>query len=241
MGVIRIKRVIKELYDKYKHGIILSYVIFYFIWFFWLESRTDVPYFTVYMPIDDKIPFIELFIIPYFIWFAYIAVTVLYFFFRSKEDFYHCTAFLFIGMTICLIIYTIWPNQQNLRPTEFPRDNFLIDLIRNLYITDTSTNVCPSIHVFNSIAAHIAIIKSESLGNKKWVIRISFVLMVLISLSTVFLKQHSVFDGICAIALVVVMYPFIYKADYHLKIKSFRQLHKSTRINLRKKLIGDRK
>ena len=38
--------------------------------------------------------------------------------------------------------------------------------------------------------------------------------MVSICLSTVFLKQHSVFDGVCAIVLAIFMYLIVYKVDY---------------------------
>ena len=204
----------KQFYTKYKHGLILFYFFIYLAWFFYLEGRTNVNFINIHIPLDDYIPFNELFVIPYFLWFAYIAITILYFFFTSKEDYYKCTAFLFIGMTICLIIYTIWPNAQDLRPEVFPRDNFLVDMVKGLYLTDTSTNVCPSIHVYNSIGVHIAIMESPRLKNKKWLRICSFLLAVSICLATVFLKQHSVFDGICGILLSIVMYFLVYKIDY---------------------------
>lgn len=204
----------KQWIEKYKHGWVFLYFFFYLSWFFILENRKEVFHHTIHIKMDDWIPFQEIFIIPYLLWFFYIAIVVLYFFFQSKEDFYKCIAFLFTGMTICLIIYTVWPNGQDLRPTVFPRNNFFVDLVKQLYITDTPTNVCPSIHVFNSIGVHLAIMHSQKLKNKKWISRGSFILMFLICLSTVFLKQHSVFDGICAIILAAVIYVFVYKPEY---------------------------
>lgn len=204
----------RTLIQKYKHAWILAYIPLYFYWFFALERRTNVPMKTIHIALDDYIPFNEWFYIPYVLWFGYMVLVVAYFFFHSKEDYYKTTSFLFTGMTICLIIYTFWPNCQNLRPTTFERDNILVTMVQALYRTDTSTNVCPSIHVFNSLVAHTAIMNSPLLKDKKWLRRGSFVLMVLICLSTLFLKQHSVFDGICAFALYTVMYPFVYKIDY---------------------------
>ena len=55
---------------------------------------------------------------------------------------------------------------------------------------------------------------SEALKNKKWVRRGSFILMILICLSTVFLKQHSVLDGIGAIALSMIMYKLVYGMEH---------------------------
>lgn len=206
---------LKQLILKYKHGWVLSYFFIYLIWFFTLEKTVVTEYHPVYIKLDDYIPFNEWFVIPYIIWFGYVAVTLVFLFFNSVEDFYKSCAFLFIGMTICMVIYTIWPNGQNLRPdlTTLGRDNILIRLVNRFYTTDTSTNVCPSIHVFNSIGAHIAIRRNKTLQKYKWVSPASFVLMVLISLSTVFIKQHSAFDGFAAILLSIFMYSVVYAKD----------------------------
>ncbi|WFR57759.1 phosphatase PAP2 family protein [Anaerocolumna sp. AGMB13025] len=202
----------KQLILKYKHGWVLSYFFIYIVWFFALEKHITTNYTPVHIWLDDIIPFNEWFVIPYYLWFVFIFATVAYFFLTSREDFYKVTAFLFIGMTVCLIIYTIWPNGQNLRPdlSTIGRDNVFIHIVKALYSTDTATNVCPSIHVFNSIGANIAIHRSEALKKYKWLRAGSTILTVLISLSTMFLKQHSAFDAIAAIALSIVMYLLVY-------------------------------
>lgn len=202
----------KELFRKFKHAWVLSYFFIYILWFYILETKVTTNYTPIKIKLDDLIPFNEWFVIPYFLWFFYIAVTIIYFFFASKEDYYKCTAFLFIGMTICLIIYTIWPNGQNLRPdlSQLGRDNIAIHLVSKLYRADTATNVCPSIHVFNSIGACIAIHRSQSLKKHRWIQSISTILTILISLSTMFLKQHSALDVIAGIILAVIMYFLVY-------------------------------
>lgn len=204
----------KTWIKKYKHGWVLSYMLIYFAWFFWLENRKHIPINLIHTALDDRIPFQEWFVIPYFMWFGYIAVVVMYFFFTSTEDYYKTCAFLFIGMTVCLMIYTLWPNGQDLRPRVFERDNVLVDWVKYIYSVDTSTNVCPSIHVFNSIGVHIAITQSERLKKKRGLRIASFALMLSICASTVFLKQHSVLDGLCAVVLVCVMYYIVYQVDY---------------------------
>lgn len=162
--------------------------------------------------LDDVIPFCEWFVIPYFLWFAYIAVTVVYFFFTNKRDFVRLCIFLFAGMTICLGIYYIWPNGQNLRPdlTTLGRENIFTKALAGLYTTDTSTNVCPSIHVLNSVACCIAIFKSKALQNKKLLRGGVLVLTISICLSTVFLKQHSVVDVFWGLVLSAAMYLLAY-------------------------------
>ena len=216
-----------HILSQYRHGLVLVYFFIYMIWFTYLERTVTTEFTPVYSRLDDYIPFLEIFIIPYFIWFAYIFVTVAYFFFTSKQDFYKCCAFLFIGMTICLIIYTIWPNGHYLRVDidNLGRSNIFTRILSRLYTIDTSTNVFPSIHVFNSIGAMIAIRKSERLRPITWLQISTFILTVLICMSTVFLKQHSILDVFGGILLSIIMYIFVYlpawgkeakKADHEL-------------------------
>ena len=182
------------------------------IWFTYLEKTVTTNFNPVYTKLDDLIHFNELFIIPYFLWFIYIFVTVAYLLFTSKHDFYKCCANLFIGMTICLFIYTIWPNGHNLRVDldSLGRSNIFIDMLAKIYSVDTPTNVFPSIHVFNSVGAFIAISKNERLRKIKWLQWFTLILTVMICLSTVYLKQHSVLDIFGALALNAVMYVIVY-------------------------------
>lgn len=204
----------KNFISKYKHAWLLLYAFIYLPWFVFLEKNI-VHYSRVHIWLDDYIPFNEYFIIPYLMWFAYVAVAIVYFFFVSKDDYYKLCSFLFIGMTISLIICTIWPNGQDLRPTEFVHNNIFTDMVRSLYLTDTPTNVFPSIHVYNSIGVHLAVMNSETLKQKKWLQIGSLLLMISICLATVFLKQHSALDGIGAIAMSIIMYRLIYKREYN--------------------------
>lgn len=203
---------IKQFLAKYKHGVILSYFFIYMVWFTYLEKTVTKDFTPVYSKLDDLITFNELFIIPYILWFFYIAITVGYFFLTSKQDFYKCCAFLFIGMTICLFIYTVWPNGHYLRVdlNSLGRSNIFITMLSKIYSVDTATNVFPSIHVFNSIGAFVAISKSQKLQGIKWLRISTFILTVLICLSTVYLKQHSVLDIFGGLALSIIMYIVVY-------------------------------
>ena len=218
----------KHFYEKYKHAIpLIIYAFIYLTWFVLLEKNTASHYRIIHLAIDNYIPFCELFVIPYFLWFAYVSLTVFYFLFKGKEDYIRTCVFLFTGMTIFLLVSTFFPNGQHLRPTVMPRDNFFTGLVASLYRTDTPTNLWPSIHVYNSLGAQFAIIKSDQFCNKKWIRRCSFLLSTSIILSTVFIKQHSVFDVITAFVMAAVMYGIVYKYDI---VAAYR-----LRINARKK------
>lgn len=205
--------IMKAFINKYKHAFTLLYAFIYLPWFIYLENKVVKGFNIVHMDIDDKIPFIEYFIIPYFLWFAYVSITLGYFFFKDVKSYYKMCIFLFSGMTIFLIVSTIYPNGHHLRPVTFARDNIFVDMVRFLYNTDTPTNLFPSIHVYNSIGTHIAIIKSERFKDNKAVRIISFVLMVSIIISTLFLKQHSMFDVLTAFIMSYVFYVIVYRDE----------------------------
>lgn len=202
----------KNFLQKYKHMWVFLYAPVYIVWFWYLENRTHVSYTYIHCTLDDLIPFCEYFIIPYYLWFAYVGGTVMILFIdtKHKSDFYHYFGMLVAGMTLSLLVYTLWPNAQGLRPSAFERNNIFTSLISKLYIADTDTNVCPSLHVYNSLVTHLAICKSHYFRDKKWVHYVSLALCVFIVLATVFLKQHSCIDGLASLIMFCVFYRLIW-------------------------------
>lgn len=107
--------------------------------------------------IDSYIPFLEIFIIPYLLWFVYIAASCIYMVLKAdNKEFIRFALSLIIGMSVSMFICMIYPNGLTLRPDNIP-DNIFGKLVAVLYATDTTTNVFPSIHVYNSIAVHTAL------------------------------------------------------------------------------------
>ncbi len=206
----------KHLLKKYNHAVAILYLPFYLVCFFFLEGKNTTDYYVVESDLDSYIPFCEWFIIPYLLWFAYIAATVLYFFFTNKRDFTRLCLFLFVGMTICLVIYYVWPNGHHLRQNlaMLGRENIFTRMVGHLYTVDTSTNVCPSIHTFNSVGACIAIFHSTALKDNRWVRGGALLLTISICLSTVFLKQHSIIDVFCGLVLALIMYWISYRPKF---------------------------
>ena len=202
---------IKQFILRYRHAWVLLYSFIYMPWFCYLEKHRFSHYYLIHSPLDDYIPFVEYFIVPYLLWFLFIAVTIAYFFFTDKKGYYQLTAFLFTGMTIFLIICTVFPNELNLRPHTFANDTVFTRLVQQLYSTDTPTNVLPSIHVYNSLGAAIAIGHSQALKKHRGIQFVSYGLAGLIVLSTMFLKQHSVIDVVAGFIMAGVLYLIVYK------------------------------
>ena len=183
-----------EKLKKYRHGLLLLYFPFYLAAFAYLEKKVPDKVHIINCAIDQYIPFVEVFIIPYLLWFAYVAVAGIYFFFKEKESFCKWMYFGMIGMTIFIIVSYLYPNGLELRPETFTRDNIFVQLTKMIYSMDTPTNVLPSIHVFNSMAVYFAVKNSPKLKNNK----------------AMFLKQHSVVDVLTALILSCLSYDFIY-------------------------------
>lgn len=209
-----LKERFSTLFQNYKHLLLLLYFPIYLAWFAWVEANVTTHFHVVHTFIDDYIPFCEYFIIPYLLWFGYIAWGFAYSAFHDKQMFYKLCGFLFTGMTIFLIVSTVYPNGHFLRPVYFSHHNICTMLCEWLYSTDTATNLFPSIHVYNSVGIHIAVTQSASFRNNKKVRFISGLLMISIILATMFLKQHSAFDVVTALILCWVMYYVCYRRSW---------------------------
>lgn len=218
---------IKSFYLKYRHIIpLLIYMFVYLGWFAWLEENNNKDYSVIHVSLDDYIPFCEVFIVPYLLWFLYVSAVVIFLFFKNKPEYYKACVFLFTGMTIFLIVSTLWPNGHHLRLTEMPRDNVFTQAVSALWRVDTPTNLWPSIHVYNSMGAHFAVMRSTDLADKKGIKIASGILAFSIILSTMFLKQHSVFDVVTALALGSIMYLVVYRRDAAMAARAERSMKK---------------
>jgi len=195
---------------EFSHLLMLLFWPLYGIVFFTLEQLLDLEYHVMYSFIDDFIPFCEFFVIPYYFWFVFMIGMLVYSFLFNIDTFRKYMKFIIISNSITLLLYFIFPTSQELRPTEFARDNIFVDIVRMLYDFDTNTNVCPSLHVINSFAVCFAAWHDKNFKKPSW--RCFFACStVLISISTVMLKQHSIIDVAVAVILCVLVYPFVWK------------------------------
>ncbi len=166
-------------------------------------------YTPIHCALDDAIPFCEIFLIPYLFWFVFLVGVLGYTLLCDPRAFTRMMKFIIVSYTAAIVIYILFPNCQELRPRSFERDNFLTRFIAGFYAFDTNTNVCPSIHVIGSVAAMLAAWDSRHFGSPGW--RAAFgVAALLISVSTVFIKQHSVLDLLAAIPVCAAAYLIAY-------------------------------
>lgn len=174
-----------------------AFFAFYLLAFFVLEQRSAGPLVWVHCRLDDLIPFCKYAIVPYCLWFVWIPFTLFYFLLcMPRAEFSRLCLPLFAGMTAALVFYALVPTGLDLRPYRVSGTDVFARAVRLLYSVDTATNVCPSIHVYNSVTLALAYCRSPHFerASLRWVRPAAVGLCSAIVLSTVLLRQHSVID-----------------------------------------------
>ena len=200
---------------QYKHLWFLLYWPIYGLRYLILERFVPVRYYhPIHAPIDDMIPFQELFLIPYVLWYVGLVGMQLYTLLYDVRSFKNYMKFLSISMTISTVIFIVYPSFQNLRPEQLPRDNLLTKIVQMLYAIDTNTNVFPSEHAIGALVILLSSLHTKGLRSPLKTTVIT-VLTILICMSTVFLKQHSILDVIAAIPITLIAYWICYRRKKH--------------------------
>ena len=205
---------VKNWFKKNPLMISVCYLIFYLSAFHWLEENV-VPKYIIHCKLDEMLPFCEEFIIPYVFWYFYVVGAFLWFNRRGWKDYSKLCLMVFSGLTICLVIYFVFPTGLNLRLASNTHETgFLYNVVGLLRAIDTPTNVCPSIHVMNTVMIFQAVCSLDNLKHRRLTIAVHGVIMVLICASTVFLDQHSVIDVVCGVMMSFVLHGLVYKVEW---------------------------
>lgn len=221
---MRSKNKLTALTNKY-YGVTLLPIFALLAIQFSITEQIVIPKFWISSPLDQVIPFLPVFAVPYVLWFAYIAAGLVFLMFTDQKLFVKTQLYLYIGYEIALLIYLVFPHGQPLRPNmgDYPVDLFT-DMVRNLYANDTNTNCFPSIHVLNQLAVHIGLCHSTLFCKHPWIKRLSFAFTVLVCASTVFIKQHSILDVIAALPLSWLCYRAVFTVNWkHVAAQAFRK------------------
>jgi membrane-associated phospholipid phosphatase len=193
---------IKTIWKKYKGEII--FIIFLLqIFLFYKLIQIYFPIGQVFeTSLDEQIPFISSFVIAYYL---YIPMLFLPFImtFRNKKNFLAIsTAFLFASL-ICNIIYMLF--QTTIVRPELAPTTIFNQLVLIVYSIDSPLNLFPSEHVTFTVLSLLCLFKI----NKK-VAYITLPFVILIVLSTLFIKQHHIPDVLAGLVLAFVSY-FVFK------------------------------
>ena len=176
--------------DSFRHLKLLLYWPLFGLLFWFAERGVEVDeYHIMYCALDEYIPFCEWFLIPYLFWFVFLVGMHLYTLLFDVHAFRRMMYFIILTYSAALVIFFLFPNTQHLRPAEFPRDNALTRFLQHLLFAswDVKRFTAPGWRAFFLVCA------------------------ALISISTVFLKQHSVLDILAALILCAAAYFMVYR------------------------------
>lgn len=149
--------------------------------------------------LDDVVPFCEWFVLFYVSWYVLIVFSLGWFLLYSVDSFKKLQTYIIVTQVIAMAVYILYPSRQDLRPEAFPRENFCTWILGIIYDFDTSTGVCPSLHVGYSLGIISTWLREKKAGTTwKTVVTIW---CLLICISVAFVKQHSVVDIFAAIPM----------------------------------------
>ncbi len=197
--------------------LLVGWIVYFALYFITENFIPAESCYVVHSRLDDLIPFCEIFVIPYVLWYFLIVGSLLYFALYNTESFRNLMKFIIITQVVAMAVYIIFPNRQDLRPEVFERDNIFTDIVSLLYFFDTDTNVCPSLHVAYSVGIASVWLKEKSAS--KWMKFFAVVAAILISLSTVFIKQHSIVDAFAALLVCIFAELMVFGRYWSLKKK----------------------
>lgn len=210
-------------YHPYRNAI--GFFIVFLSWFAILEN-VDLPVvWHIHSAVDAYIPFVKYAVIPYCIWYFWFAEAMFHsILLESSETRWRLWLPLFTGLLLILLFCTLVPNSINIRPSYIEGNDLCAILVRAIEGADVPENVCPSMHVYSTMMLDFGVQRAKGYRHK-WVKPAARVMDVLICLSTMFLKQHSVIDVLCAVALAIVMDLTAEYAITHERAKEDQKVH----------------
>lgn len=156
-------------------------------------------------PVDNMIPFMRVFIIPYVAWYAFIFVTVIYLFFKDREVYYTTVISYNLGLIASYITFFFF--QTTVPRPDIIGSDVLSKMVLAIYGADQPYNCFPSIHVLTSFLMVKAL--SASKIKSKLNLGIVWLSAVAIIISTLFVKQHVILDAVSGIVYADVIFRIV--------------------------------
>ena len=151
-------------------------------------------------PVDDKIPFLPWTVLPYCFWFPLIAFYPLVV--HWTDPYSYCSYQMTMAMEIVLsvVCYLIYPTSFQ-RPV--PPNNFWGKFMKFIYHGSfRGLNCAPSLHCSSCFL--VICVSFTCMGMNLWIRIVTILIAVMIVLSTLTTKQHTLIDVLTAIPLFLI-------------------------------------
>ena len=202
-----------SLANKAKYLFYLG-ILPYFILYFSIQSLITVHKFNFLTDIDTAIPFV-----PEFIWIYHTlfpAIILVCIFVIEKKDLYWTALLSYVSaIGILATFYVVFPSF-------YPRHELIVGnwsewLVYLTWEIDGAHNTFPSSHVTFSWLLFYFFSDSSMAAKKSWTVVALFCWAFLVTLSTLFLKQHYILDVLSGIILATCCY----KVSNHLPVQRY--------------------
>jgi membrane-associated phospholipid phosphatase len=173
--------------------------------------------------VDHQIPFVEIFVVPYLLWYAFIFLMFIYFCIYDRAIYYRTLLSFCIGMLVCYVIYFFF--QTTVPRPELMGNGILTSMVKYVYGADQPFNCFPSIHVLSSYLMILGIRHS-----KLWTIKKDIIVSTIaysIILSTLFVKQHVVLDVVAGVLLGSLLFKLFYYLEAETVFNFFKRMFKT--------------
>ena len=167
-------------------------------------------YFPVYCSVDEKLPLVKWFLIPYCLWFLMVFGTAGLYLLDDNTELRRYVKFLITSIIPVYPVLVFYPSTMPLRPDSVEGADLLTRGLDLVFLVDNNNSVFPSLHVLWAIGAMIALMRSKRF--RPLPARLLLVtLTVLICISTFMIKQHSVLDMIGALPFALIGWAMTYR------------------------------
>ena len=177
-------------------GILLSFqTVLYFGSEFFQSKIHDVK-----RPVDDKIPFLPWTVLPYCFWFPLIVFYPLVVFRTDPYSYCSYLMTMVLEIMISVVCYLIYPTsfQRPVPPNDF-WGNFMKFIYHGSY---RGLNCAPSLHCSSCFL--VICVSSTCVGMNLWIRIFTILIAVMIVLSTLTTKQHTLIDVLTAVPLFMI-------------------------------------
>lgn len=155
--------------------------------------------------IDQGIPFIKIFILPYVTWYIFMFLTLCYLCFKDRATYYKTLIALDTGLSACYLVYFFY--QTTVPRPELTGKDVLTEMVSFVYNLDRPFNCFPSIHALTSYLMMKAIGNSCTKNTTNYFTVNG--IAVLIIASTLLVKQHVILDVLSAILLGEMVFKLV--------------------------------
>lgn len=193
---------------------------------YWLAQliikRADLALSSPSVPLDDHIPFVPVFLIPYIGCFVHWAATF-YLVYGTRDGFSRLFPSAMIGYIAAFAVFLVYPTTIS-RPIE-EAHGILAFIYGIICAADAPLNLFPSVHCMVAFLCMACTKRAE--GVPRWYAYMSAIMCVLVCASTVFVKQHFVMDVLGGVALgAAAWYIGSARRLYDLSARLYDALHR---------------